>query len=142
MNQEKFMNDLLKTWEFASCKPSSTPGVKGSSVSLEVMNPEEIDPKDAHQAQKLAGSLIWLSTRTRPDIAYAQSRISSLATKNPILALEEGKRVLIYLFGTETIGLVFKKSQDLNVVAYGDANYDIKRSQSGIIIKVGGNIIA
>ena len=91
MNQEKFINDLLKTWEFASCKPSSTPGAKGLSVNSEVVNPGEIDPKDIHQAQKLARSLMCLSTRSRPDITYAQSRISSRSTKNPIQALEEGK---------------------------------------------------
>ena len=95
MNQEKFINDLSQTWKFVNCKPSCTPGVKGSSVSLEEMTPDEIDSKDVHQAQKLARSLIWLSARTRPDITYAQSRISNLATTNPILALEEGKRVLI-----------------------------------------------
>ena len=91
MKQEKFINDLLNTWELASCKPSSTPGTKGSSVTLQVMNSEEIDSKDVHQAQKLAGSLIWLSTRTRPGITYAQSRESSPATENPILALENEK---------------------------------------------------
>ena len=91
MNQEIYLNDLLKTWEFASCKPSSTPGAKGSSVNLEVMNPEEADPRDVHQAQKLSGSLIWLSTRARPDITYAQWRTSSLQAKDPIQALEEGE---------------------------------------------------
>ena len=58
MIQEKFINDLFKTWEHASCKPCSTPGSKDKSVVLESMDPEEIKPKDVHQAQKLAGSLI------------------------------------------------------------------------------------
>ena len=49
--------------------------------------------------------------------------------------------MLRYLSGTKDVGLVFKKSKDLNVVAYGDANYDTKRSQTGIVVMVGGNTV-
>ena len=71
MCQEAFIRDMLKTWEITDCRSLSVPG-EVSSVEL----PEESNPKaeDIHRAQKLAGSLIWLSTRTRPDIVYSQSR--------------------------------------------------------------------
>ena len=73
------------------------------------MDVTENDPTifDVRQAQKLSGALIWLATRTRPDIVYAQSRISSLATRAPRRALECGKRVLRYIAGTLNYGLVF-----------------------------------
>ena len=89
MSQEAFIRDTLKTWELTECKPLSMPGEVTNTVEL----PDEPDPdsEDIHRAQKLAGSLIWLSTRTRPDIVYAQSRISSMATKAPITAYKEGQ---------------------------------------------------
>ena len=98
MDQEKFINDLLETWGLTGCKSVSTPGVK-SSVDLEelFLPKDQIDPKEEHQAQKLAGSLIWISTRTRLELTNAQSRISSLQTKNPVRASEEGKRALRHL---------------------------------------------
>ena len=40
------------------------------------------------------------------------------------------------------MGLTFKKSQKLDVVAFGDANYGNGRSQTGVVTKMGGNSIA
>ena len=91
----------------------------------------------------MAGTLIWLSTRTRPDIAYAQSRISSMATKAPQCAVVEGLRVLRYLQGTKTLGLRFQKcSNSDDIIAYTDANFSPRRSQSGSLIKLGVNTVA
>ena len=91
----------------------------------------------------MAGSLIWLSTRTRPDLSYAQSRISSMATKAPKRAVVEGLRLLRYLQGTKTIGLHFRKCINHDeVIAYADANFAIERSQSGSVVQLGLSSIA
>ena len=105
MTQEASIRDVLKTWELSDCKPLLTPREAGSKVELPSEGTdEELDPEDVFRAQKLAGSLIWLSTRTRPDICYAQSRVSSMSTKATKTALMEGIRVLRYLQGTKDIG--------------------------------------
>ena len=105
----------------AECRPALTPGEADGGVDLPCEGkPEELNPDDVRRVQKLAGSLIWLSTRTRPDISYAQSRISSMSTKAPTRALEEGLRVLRYLQGTKDIGLHYKACQGHEkVTAYG-----------------------
>ena len=91
----------------------------------------------------MAGALIWLSTRTRPDIAYAQSRISSMATKAPQRAVIEGLRLLRYLQGTKQSTLRFGACEDHNdLIAYTDANFGVTRSQSGTVIKMGSNTVA
>ena len=82
------------------CNPSLT---LGPELYLDQVEPEK-DPIDVKNAQRLAGALIWLSTRTRPDIQYMQNRISSLATLAPKLAIQCGKRVLRYLSGTKDVG--------------------------------------
>ena len=100
---------FFETWEMSDCKSVLTPGEASSTVELPVEGIHlELDPEDVLRAQKLAVSFIWLSTRTRPDICYAQSRISSMATKAPKAALLEGFRVLRYLQGTKEVGLHFK----------------------------------
>ena len=99
MSQEEFIRDTLKTWEMSDCKPMVTPGEPISTQIPEEGTPQQLDPNDILRAQKMAGSLIWLSTRTRPDISYAQSRISSMATKAPQRAVIEGLRVLRYFAG-------------------------------------------
>ena len=98
MSQEEFVRDVLKNWEMANCRPLMVPG---ETTTVELPEENETDPEDILRAQKIAGSLIWLSTRTIPDITYAQSRISSMATKAPKRAFYEGMRVLRYLNGTK-----------------------------------------
>ena len=143
MTQEEFIRDILKTWDMSNCKPLLTPGEPSPTELPEEYNEEGLDPCDVLRAQKMAGSLIWLSTRTRPDIAYAQSRISSMATKAPQCAVVEGLRVLRYLQGTKSLGLRFQEcSNSEDVIAYTDANFGVKRSQSGTVIKLGTNTVA
>ena len=102
-----------------------------------------MDPDDVHRAQKLSGSMTWLSTRTRPDITYAQSRISSMATKAPRRAFLEGMRGLRNLNGTKYFGLQFKACKNSDeVIAYTDANFSVKRSQTGVVVKLGVNVVA
>ena len=91
MSQEEFIRDVLSTWEMLDCRPLTTPGEPVSTVLPQEKNKE---PDDVPTAQKMDGSLIWLSTRTRPDISYAQSRISPLASKAPKRAALEGLRLL------------------------------------------------
>ena len=71
MSQEAFVRDVLKTWEMTDCRPVMVPG---NPTTVELPEEKEVDPEDIHRAQKMAGSLIWLSTRTRPDITYMHSR--------------------------------------------------------------------
>jgi hypothetical protein len=102
---------------------------------------EEPDPREVKLCQKLAGSLIWLSTRTRPDIAFAQSKISSDATKNPARGLAMGKRVLRYLAGTAGWGLNFE-GEGSDLTAYGDASFEATKSISGTCVFFGGHLLA
>ena len=120
-----------------------TPGEPAPVELPEEYEEDGLSPEDVIRAQKMAGSLIWLSTRTRPDIAYAQSRISSMATKAPQIAVVEGLRVLRYLQGTKSLGLKFQKCDNSSdIIAYTDANFSAMRSQSGSVIKLGTNTIA
>ena len=105
-----------------------TPGEPAPVELPEEYEEEGLDLSDITRAQKMAGSLIWLSARTRPDIAYAQSRISSMATKAPKTAVSEGLRVLRYLQGTKSLGLRFQKCDNSSdIIAYTDANFSAKR---------------
>ena len=116
--------------------------VPGIPTTVELPVEEVQNPEDVHRAQKIAGSLIWLSTRTRPDITYAQSRISSMMLKAPKTAVIEAIRVLRYLQGTKHYGLAFKSCRNcMDVIAYTDANHATNRSQSGAVIKLGENVV-
>ena len=64
----------------------------------------KVEPKDeiptaekVREAQKVIGELTWISGRTRPDIAYAVSRISRYTTHSPEYACKSGEQVISYL---------------------------------------------
>ena len=66
-----------------------------------------------------------------------------MMTKAPKTALMEGMRVLRYLNGTKHVGLQFKPCNNYQeVIAYTDANFSTKRSQTGAVVKLGVNVVA
>eukprot|EP00435_Cladocopium_sp_Y103_P036696 s2415_g9.t1 len=58
---------------------------------------DAIDPKILKEAQALAGGLLWLATKTRPDLAYGVSAMSRLMARNPLKALEVCRVLLNYI---------------------------------------------
>ena len=68
---------------------------------------EEPMVEDVRAAQRLAGGLNWLTTRTRPDLSFYVPQLASAATKQPIRDIAIGKRCLHYLAGARDHGLNF-----------------------------------
>eukprot|EP00435_Cladocopium_sp_Y103_P014795 s1755_g3.t1 len=58
-----------------------------------------VTAQDIKQAQSMAGALLWLATRTRPDIAFGVSVACKLATKNPVKSIEVATAVMKYVKG-------------------------------------------
>ena len=61
--------------------------------------------EEIKEAQAITGALLWLSTRTRPDLAYVVSRCGQQATKCPGLSVSLGKQALAYLRSTMDFGI-------------------------------------
>ena len=61
-----------------------------------------MDPVDTQQvkhAQAIAGALLWLSTRTRPDLSVGFATVCRLATRKPGRAIEIGTLLMEYVKG-------------------------------------------
>ena len=89
---------------------------RGKSTSIPARDAsepeEELDrtTEEIHDAQQFAGELLWLSTKTRPVLAFAVSRICSTATRAPKWSIAQSMVVLDYLRGEPTLGLRFRTS--------------------------------
>ena len=70
--------------------------------------PEEPTPELVNAAQKLVGELMWLSTRTRPDVAFATSRCAQEILPHPSWVIEQATQVWKYLKSTPNEGLEFQ----------------------------------
>ena len=60
---------------------------------------QHIEQKDIKEAQALTGALLWLSTRTRPDLCQGVAAMSHLVTRNPLKAVQIGQVLLKYVNG-------------------------------------------
>ena len=140
LNQSHYVEKILKKFNQFDCTPVKTPydpsihlkKNKGHSVSQE-------------EYAKIIGSVMFLMNHTRPDIAYAVSRLSRY-THNPNRdhwgALI---RLLKYLKGTINWGLHYQRSRHV-LEGYCDANWvsdnDEIQSTSGYVFTLAGAAIS
>ena len=93
VNQQSYIAELLS--KHAVKDEAAVPLVRWTEPeALEEPSPEEVK-----SAQALTGALLWLSTRSRPDIAYSVARMAQFSTRSPQLVLSIGNQVLRYLKG-------------------------------------------
>ena len=92
------------------------------------------------RGQRILGGLLWLSTRTRPDLACAVSMAAQVLTKDIHLLKVRLRHLLQYLNTTKTLGLMYNypkgkdKKHDLTeFTVFSDASFAPggKHSQSG-----------
>ena len=87
LSQATYCKDLLAKWGMEECRAIGSL----EDVGEEVREEDEPSPDDVHKAQRLAGGLNWLATRTRPDISFVVSQLSSVATRAPLRAIAFGQ---------------------------------------------------
>lgn len=100
--------------------------------------------KNKEHYQRLVGRLIYLS-HTRPDISFSVSMVSQFMHAPGPAHFEAVYRILKYLKGTPSKGLLFKPQGHLQIEAYTDADWARsivdQRSTSGYCSFVGGNLV-
>ena len=124
------------------CKPVSTPINSGTKLTKE-MSPkteEEISEMKLVPYRSAVGSLIYLVTGTRPDIAVAVGEVAKYSNNPGRQHWMAVKRILRYLKETVNFGIKCDpKSVDL--VGYSDADWagdlDTRRSTTRYLFKLG-----
>lgn len=128
-----------------NCNAIKTPIDVNATIQANVDNEGKLPANVPFR--ELIGSLMYLSISTRPDIAFAVSKLSKYlanpSNKHWLLA----KRVLCYLKGTVDLSIKFHLSTDIvnQLQAYSDADYaaclDTRKSTSGVVTINSGPII-
>ena len=144
IGQPVYTESVLKKFGMENCKSIATP--VDVSVKLTHQETEDSEYVDASQYQSMVGSLLYLSMKTRPDIAFAVSRAARFCSKPTHQHLIAVKRILRYLQGTIKHGLLYQKSVSKAVIGYSDADWggdttDCK-STSGYLFQIGGTAIS
>ncbi|UYV74543.1 hypothetical protein LAZ67_12000081 [Cordylochernes scorpioides] len=139
INQKKYIEEILEAYNLRDCNPSKTPLCISTNYDL-FENSKSIDQK---YYQEIVGKLIYIATRTRPDICYAISNMSRF-NKDPREVHMNGlKKILRYLKGTMNYELIYSRG-DLSIVTYTDASWERTadtRSYTGFVIEMGNNLL-
>lgn len=115
VSQRKYVLDLLSETGMLGCKPNETP------IDGWYKMKDAGEPVEKERYQKLVGKLIYLS-HTRPDIAFAVSKVSQHMHSPKKMHSEAVYKILRYLKGTPGKGLSFKKSESKGVEVFTDAD--------------------
>ena len=92
-----------------------------ASSKLVKMN-EDSESTDRERFQSAVGSLLYLSTMTRPDITNAVSNAAKFCANPAKEHLTAVKRIMRYLVGTMYLGHLYKKNELKSCVGFSDAD--------------------
>ena len=135
--QQGYISELLRSHGVKDTQLDKVPITKELAVLPEAT--EGADPGMIREAQQVTGEALWLTQRTRPDLAFTTSIMAALSTRCPQQAVTVGSKVLGYLRRTINYGMTVKWSGN-GLVMYSDAAFAPQggRSHGGWLITYGG----
>ena len=128
IGQPNFTRELLKKLKMAECKPVDTPSDPSIKLSKKTENEEEFDKV---KYQSAIGSLLYLSTRSRPDIAFAVGKAARYCSQP---SNSHWRYPVLY------------RPDELNLTGYSDADWagdtEDRKSTSGYVFMMSGSAVS
>jgi transposase InsO family protein len=140
LDQRDYLQKVLERCGMADAKRTPTPLPQGYYPK-----PAE-KPADAglrSRYQTIIGSLLYLMLGTRPDIAFAVTKLAQFAANPSDDHLDKALYICRYLVGTKEYDLTYKGAPGEGLIAYADSDwgtdpYNARRSQSGYFVSLAG----
>ena len=143
LSQKQYVEKVLERYGLQDANPVSTP--MDLNVKL-VANDGQSKPVDPVKYQSIVGSLLYVAIATRPDISQAVGGLSRFNSAPTETHLTAAKRILRYLKGTINLSLVYKKTENSEIIGYTDAEWandlDTRRSTTGNVFVMSGGPIS
>ena len=146
MTQEGLIKKIMEATGMNDCNSNRTPTTKEALGSDEQGEPME----DPWNYRSVIGMLLYLSTNTRPDIAYAVSQVARFSHNPKKSHASAVKTIIRYLAGSKDQGVIYERPKTLRMDCYVDADFaglygrdspespTSAKSRTGYIISVGG----
>ena len=139
---------MLSTYDMHDCKTVKTPmDAHGLSTSMAPSTPEEIAFMKTKPYINAVGSLMYLATSTRPDIAYAVGVLCRFNSNPGKAHWSAVQHLFRYLKGTLDYKLTYSPDPSGQLfTSYCDASHgdnpDSGRSTGGYILKIGTGAVS
>lgn len=140
LSQTGYIQNLIRDFNMCDAKTMATPMDSENSLGEPLVNG---DSKLKFPYRSAVGTILYLSNKTRPDIAFATGFVSRHLEKPTKKDVQTVKRVVRYLKGTSNEGITFQKSGNIHLTAYADSDFagdlETRRSTTGYIIFLGNS---
>jgi hypothetical protein len=141
LTQVRHTKDLIKKFDMGDAKPKAIPMSPGTILSR---HEGKLLDKESSRYNELIGSLMWLSSCTRPDITQAVGALARHMASPMEHHWLAAKNVVRYLLATPTLGITFGTTSGLE--CYSDSDYagdvDTRRSTTGYVFILNGGAIS
>lgn len=139
IGQPSYTERILQDFGMVDAKSAKTP--VNSSLKLMKAAEESVGVKP-EKYQCAVGKLLYLSTRSRPDIAFAVSSVARYTAQPTEDHWKAIKQLFRYLAGTIDYGILYKKSSEsVKCIGYSDADWggdlNDQKSTSGYLFELG-----
>ena len=133
IHQSRYIQKLVEKYNTKMDKRVRTPL---SSVNLY----QESPPVDPTMYKSIVGALLYISLATRPDLAFACSRLGQFSAKPTQVHYDQALRCVQYLRNTSHYSLCYDRDQGL--VGFADAGFNTckatGKSQTGYVLNCAG----
>lgn len=142
MTQQGLIDKIVETTGLQNSKPNSLPAAQQALGA----DPEGAPMDEKWSYSSVVGMLLYLSTNTRVDIAFAVSQVCRFSSAPKQSHARAVKSIVRYLHGTRHKGMIIRPSARLNFHLYVDADFaglfrsevdhspDAARSRTGYVL--------
>ena len=143
LDQVPYLDKLIITCGMQNAKSAPTPLPAGF---IPKPSEEESTPALRSRYQTVIGSLLYIMLGTRPDIAFAVTKLAQYAANPSQDHLNKALYICRYLIGSRDYALVYDGQKGLGLTACTDSDWasdpHSRRSQTGFFLKLAGGIFS
>ena len=148
LSQRSFIKDILRKSHMTDGKPVSTPAIphrKQSKSDCPIEGSEKsLDICEQKQDRSLVGNLMYLSVVSCPDICFAVYNLAQFVSNPGKAHWCALKHLLRFLKGTESLSLVYNRSENLELFGFSDSDWandkDDRKLTSGFCFKLSRSV--
>ena len=125
LSQETYINKILERFRLKDCSPSVAPIVKGDRFNLNQCPKNDFEREQMKNIlyASAAGSLMYAQVCTRPDIAFVVGMLGRYQSDPGLDHWRAAKKVMRYLQGTKNYVLMYRETDNLEVIGYLDSDF-------------------
>ncbi|RVW83853.1 Retrovirus-related Pol polyprotein from transposon TNT 1-94 [Vitis vinifera] len=148
LSQETYINKVLERFRMKDCSPSIAPIVKGDRFNLDQRPKNDLEREQMKNIPyaSAVGSLMYVQVCTRPDIAFTVGMLGRYQSNPGMDDWKATKKVMRYLQGTKDYMLMYRRTDNLEVIGYFDSDYasciDLRKSTSGYVFMLVGGAVS